>query len=139
MHFGQIKPLFSVQNRHSETPSPPPPEAPRLGFRILSDLPPGPKPLPHLVAVTQTVTKPVRFDYTFKKQSGGAGQYAKIIGYMEPIPEGSKETFEFQNKTVGQNLTSGFVSATKKVVARTSSSRALCPLYPPPPPPQGRG
>jgi elongation factor G len=66
------------------------------------------------VKYRETVTKPVRFDYTFKKQSGGAGQYAKIIGYMEPIPEGSKETFEFQNKTVGQNLTSGFVSATKK-------------------------
>ena len=26
------------------------------------------------------------FDYLHKKQSGGAGQYARVIGYIEPIP-----------------------------------------------------
>lgn len=27
------------------------------------------------------------FTYLHKKQSGGAGQYAKVIGYVEPINE----------------------------------------------------
>jgi elongation factor G len=32
----------------------------------------------------ETITKKAGFDYLHKKQSGGAGQYAKVIGYVEP-------------------------------------------------------
>ena len=34
----------------------------------------------------ETITKDSDFDYLHKKQSGGAGQYAKIIGILEHIP-----------------------------------------------------
>ena len=33
----------------------------------------------------ETITKKASFNYLHKKQSGGAGQYAKVIGFMEPI------------------------------------------------------
>lgn len=33
----------------------------------------------------QTITKKTNFDYLHKKQSGGAGQFARVIGYIEPI------------------------------------------------------
>lgn len=36
----------------------------------------------------ETTTQRAEFDYTHKKQSGGAGQYAKIQGYFEPIKHG---------------------------------------------------
>lgn len=32
----------------------------------------------------ETITKKASFDYLHKKQSGGAGQFAKVIGYVEP-------------------------------------------------------
>ena len=33
----------------------------------------------------ETIGKKGKFDYLHKKQSGGAGQYAKVIGYIEPV------------------------------------------------------
>ena len=35
------------------------------------------------VAFRETLQDPVRFEYLHKRQSGGAGQYAKVIGQME--------------------------------------------------------
>ena len=33
----------------------------------------------------ETISKKASFDYLHKKQSGGAGQYARVSGYVEPI------------------------------------------------------
>ena len=35
----------------------------------------------------EAISKKANFNYLHKKQTGGAGQYAKVIGYIEPIPE----------------------------------------------------
>lgn len=34
----------------------------------------------------ETITQRASFDYLHKKQSGGAGQFARVIGYVEPVP-----------------------------------------------------
>ena len=36
----------------------------------------------------ETICAKAKFNYLHKKQSGGAGQYAKVIGYVEPINDG---------------------------------------------------
>ena len=52
------------------------------------------------------------FNYTHKKQSGGAGQYARVVGYIEPI-----ETVkpEFVNQIVGNAIPPNFIPACEKV------------------------
>lgn len=34
----------------------------------------------------ETLLTEVSFDFLHKKQSGGAGQFARVVGQMEPIP-----------------------------------------------------
>ncbi len=52
------------------------------------------------ISYRETVTKPVKYvEYTHKKQSGGAGQYARVFIDMEPATRG--EGYEFVDKIVG--------------------------------------
>jgi elongation factor G len=53
-----------------------------------------------------------RFDYIHKKQSGGSGQYGRVIGELQPL-EG--EEVEFVDETVGQNIPKNFIPAIQKV------------------------
>ncbi|MBA3872416.1 MAG: elongation factor G [Anaerolineae bacterium] len=39
------------------------------------------------VAYRETVTRPVRIDTTFKRQSGGSGQYARVVFEFEPLSD----------------------------------------------------
>ncbi|KAJ2923446.1 hypothetical protein H1R20_g13648, partial [Candolleomyces eurysporus] len=45
------------------------------------------------VAFRETVTQRAEFNFTHKKQTGGAGQYAKVMGFIEPM-EGFYEALE---------------------------------------------
>ncbi len=51
------------------------------------------------VAYRETITKSFEVDYTHKKQSGGAGQFARVKIKFEPLPPGSG--FVFESKIVG--------------------------------------
>jgi elongation factor G len=50
------------------------------------------------VAYKEMPTQPVEFNYKHKKQSGGSGQYAHVVGKMTPLPEDSPESFVFLNE-----------------------------------------
>lgn len=69
------------------------------------------------VAFRETITKKVPFNYTHKKQSGGAGQFARVMGYLEPMSESVEELSvpsEYQNKTVGGTIPASFFPACEK-------------------------
>ena len=40
------------------------------------------------VAYREAISQLAEFDYVHKKQTGGSGQYAKVVGYLEPLEEG---------------------------------------------------
>ncbi|TVR02787.1 MAG: elongation factor G [Deltaproteobacteria bacterium] len=51
------------------------------------------------VAYRETITQRADFEYTHKKQTGGSGQFARVIGFLEPSDEG--ENYQFINNIVG--------------------------------------
>jgi len=65
----------------------------------------------------ETITQRVPYDYLHKKQSGGRGQYGKVIGYFEPIPEEEQEGndgIEFISRLSGQEIPPGYVPSIEK-------------------------
>lgn len=59
-----------------------------------------------------------RFDFTHKKQTGGSGQYGKVIGVLEVLEPEHYTKLEFEDQTVGTNIPKQFVPAVEK--ARTN-------------------
>jgi len=60
----------------------------------------------------EAITSRAEFDYLHKKQSGGQGQYGKVVGYIEPIPESTDVVFE--NGIIGNAIAPSFIQAVEK-------------------------
>jgi len=63
------------------------------------------------VAYRETITRKSEFNYTHKKQTGGAGQFGRVAGFMEPV---KGEEFVFENKIVGGRIPTQFISSCEK-------------------------
>jgi len=62
------------------------------------------------VAYRETIRRPVeRVEYTHKKQTGGSGQYAKVIISLEPLPLDGETTYEFVNAITGGRIPKEFI------------------------------
>ncbi|XP_051839049.1 elongation factor G, mitochondrial [Antechinus flavipes] len=66
------------------------------------------------VAFRESITEPVPFDFTHKRQSGGAGQYGKVIGVLEPLEPENYTKLEFVDNTYGTNIPKQFIPAIEK-------------------------
>ncbi|WP_375333780.1 elongation factor G [Candidatus Tisiphia endosymbiont of Xenochironomus xenolabis] len=64
------------------------------------------------VAYRETITKRCEIDYTHKKQSGGAGQFARVKIIFEPQEAG--EGFAFESKIVGGAIPKEFIPGVEK-------------------------
>jgi elongation factor G len=67
---------------------------------------------PPQVNYREAVGRAVQFDYTHRKQTGGAGQFANVVGDLEPIDfSADSEIFEFENHVKGGNIPQEFISS----------------------------
>ena len=66
------------------------------------------------VAYREAINKKIEFDYTHKKQTGGSGQFARVAGYIEPIPLDTAVNYEFVNKIVGGSIPKEYIPACDK-------------------------
>ena len=64
------------------------------------------------VAYRETITKKASAEYTHKKQTGGHGQYAKVVFDVEPLERGTG--YQFENKLFGQSVSKGFIPGIEK-------------------------
>lgn len=66
----------------------------------------------------ETITEKVEFEYTHKRQSGGRGQYGKVMGYFAPVADEEKELYKdeiaFDNRLVGNEIPPNYVPAIEK-------------------------
>jgi elongation factor G len=66
---------------------------------------------PPQVAYRETITQRAEFNYTHKKQTGGKGQYGRVVGWIEPYAEGD---FEFVDGIKGGAIPREFISSVEK-------------------------
>ena len=75
------------------------------------------------VAYRESITKTAEVDYTHKKQSGGAGQFAKISLLFEPGEPGSG--FIFESKIVGGNVPKEYIPGVQKGLEMAKESGVI--------------
>ena len=63
------------------------------------------------VAYRETITKSVEYEYTHKKQTGGAGQFAKVVGTFNPLPVDEEKNYEFTSKITGGRIPKEYIPA----------------------------
>jgi len=76
-----------------------------------------------MVAYREAITSSHTIDYTHKKQSGGAGQFARVKICFEPLEPGSGYVFE--NKIVGGAIPKEYIPAIEKGIEDVSCSGVL--------------
>ena len=64
------------------------------------------------VAWRETLTEKVPFDHTLKKQTGGAGDFARVVGWIEPT--GALQDNNFENQVTGGAISEKFIFACDK-------------------------
>ncbi len=66
------------------------------------------------VSYREAPTRTVEYNYKHKKQTGGSGQYAHVVGRLEPLPEGAEQPYEFENKVFGGRIPTEYIPSVDK-------------------------
>jgi elongation factor G len=79
------------------------------------------------VAYRETITKKSGAEYTHKKQTGGHGQYGKVIIEIAPLPRG--ENYRFVNAIFGGAIPKNYIPGVEKGIAE-GMARGTMAQYP---------
>jgi elongation factor G len=66
------------------------------------------------VSYREAPTKATPFNYKHKKQTGGSGQYAHVVGELIPLDPTDPEPFIFENKVTGGRIPSEYIPSVEK-------------------------
>jgi len=66
------------------------------------------------VSYREAPTKVAQYNYKHRKQTGGSGQFAHIVGRLEPIVEETEETFIFEDKVTGGRIPKEYIPSVEK-------------------------
>ncbi|MBX3442751.1 MAG: elongation factor G [Planctomyces sp.] len=78
------------------------------------------------VAYRETPTKQVEFNFKHKKQTGGSGQYAHIVGVLLPLGEDATEQFLFENEISQGRIPKEYIPGVEYGMGRALEKGPLC-------------
>src|SRR5690606_6574802 len=84
------------------------------------------------VAYRETIRRKVdRYEYTHKKQTGGSGQFAKVIISIEPLDTADGALYEFENKVTGGRIPKEYIPSVDAGAQDALEYGVLrgCPLF----------
>src|SRR5690242_11568632 len=77
------------------------------------------------VAYRQTNSQKGEVAYQDKKQTGCSGQFARVCGYVEPLPSDAVQQYEFVDDIVGGSIPREFIPACDKGFAEAVKKGSL--------------
>jgi len=77
------------------------------------------------VAYRETITRPVRAEGRFVRQTGGSGQYGHVVVEFEPLPGDSPENFVFENKIIGGTIPKEYIQPVRRGIEEAMSGGVL--------------
>ena len=66
------------------------------------------------VSYREAPTKEAAFDHRHKKQTGGSGQFAHVVGRMIPLPDDAADPYEFEDNVTGGRIPREYIPAVSK-------------------------
>ncbi|MDR3619837.1 MAG: elongation factor G [Paludisphaera borealis] len=66
------------------------------------------------VSYRESPTRETPFNYKHKKQTGGSGQFAHVVGKLVPLDPQAPEPFVFENKVTGGRIPSEYIPSVEK-------------------------
>lgn len=79
-----------------------------------------------MVAYRETIRKTAeKIEYTHKKQTGGSGQFAKVMVTFEPLPVDSENAYEFENQITGGRIPREYIPSVDAGIQEAMESGVL--------------
>jgi elongation factor G len=66
------------------------------------------------VSYREAPTTGAAFNYRHRKQTGGSGQFAHVIGRLIPLPQDAETTYEFEDNITGGRIPGEYIPAVNK-------------------------